>query len=39
VEVEFLEKRPIKDGSRNVIIYKYKTYNQDGVAVLEAQNT
>jgi len=39
VEVEFLEKRPIKDGSRNVIIYKYRTYNQDGVAVLEAQNT
>ncbi|MBI4772652.1 MAG: MaoC family dehydratase N-terminal domain-containing protein [Deltaproteobacteria bacterium] len=38
VEVEFIEKRPIKDGSRNVIIYKYKTYNQDGLAVLEAQN-
>jgi len=39
VKVEFLERRPIKDGSRNVIIYKYRTYNQDGVAVLEAQNT
>ncbi len=38
VEVEFIEKRPIKDGSRHVIIYDFKTYNQDGVAVLAAQN-
>jgi len=39
VEVEFLEKKPLKDGKRHAIIYKFKTYNQDGTAVLEAQNT
>ena len=39
VEIDFLEKKPLKDGSRHAIIYKFKTYNQHNKAVLEAQNT
>jgi acyl dehydratase len=39
VEVDFMEKKPIKDGSRSTILYKFRTYNQDDVAVFEAQNT
>lgn len=38
VEIDFIEKKVIKDGKRSIILYKYKTYNQDGTAVLEAQN-
>lgn len=39
VEVEFMGKKSVKDGSRTIIFYKFKTYNQDGHPVLEAQNT
>ena len=39
VEVEFIEKKPVKDGSRGIIMYKFQTVNQDGQPVLEAQNT
>ncbi|MBE0618660.1 MAG: MaoC family dehydratase N-terminal domain-containing protein [Proteobacteria bacterium] len=38
VEVEFIEKQPTKNGKRNIITYKFKTLNQDGTTVLEAQN-
>ena len=39
VEVAFIEKKPVKDGSRRIIMYKFQTVNQDGQPVLEAQNT
>ena len=39
VEVAFIEKKPVKDGSRSIITYKFLTVNQDGQPVLEAQNT
>lgn len=39
VEVAFIEKKPVKDGSRSIITYKFQTVNQDGQPVLEAQNT
>lgn len=39
VEVAFMEKKQIKDGSREIIMYKFQTINQDGQPVLEAQNT
>jgi 3-hydroxybutyryl-CoA dehydratase len=39
VKVEFMEKKPVKGGSRSIIFYKFKTYNQNGLAVFEAQNT
>jgi acyl dehydratase len=39
VEVEFMEKKSVKGGSRSIVFYKFKTYNQHGVPVLEAQNT
>ena len=39
VEVEFIGKKPVKDGSRNLIFYKFTTFNQDDHPVLEAQNT
>lgn len=39
VEVEFIDKKPVKDGSRNIIMYKFQTVNQHGKPVLEAQNT
>ena len=39
VEVEFMQKKSIKEGTRNIITYKYTTYNQNGKPVLEAVNT
>ena len=39
VEVEFMQKKSIKEGSRNLITYKFTTYNQNGKPVLEAVNT
>ena len=39
VEVAFMEKKPIKDGSRSIIMYEFQTFNQDGKPVLEARNT
>lgn len=39
VEVDFMDKKPVKDGSRHAVMYKFRTYNQNDQAVLEAQNT
>ncbi len=39
VEVELLQKKSIKEGTRNIITYKFTTYNQNGKPVLEAVNT
>jgi acyl dehydratase len=39
VEVEFMDKKPTKDSRRNIIFYKFQTFNQHGRPVLEAQNT
>nr|HID59369.1 hypothetical protein [Desulfobacterales bacterium] len=39
VEVELIETRKIKDGSRGVTTYKWTTYNQNDKPVLEAVNT
>jgi acyl dehydratase len=39
VEVEFIDKKPGKDGRRSIIFYKFQTINQNGIPVLEAQNT
>lgn len=39
VEVEFLQKKSVKEGTRNIINYKFTTYNQNDKPVLEAVNT
>lgn len=39
VEVELLEKKSIKEGTRNLINYKFTAYNQNDKPVLEAINT
>jgi acyl dehydratase len=39
VKVELVEKKSIKEGSRNIINYKFTTYNQNDKPVLEAVNT
>ena len=39
VEVEFMDKKPTKDSRRNIVFYKFQTFNQHGRPVLEAQNT
>jgi len=39
VEVELIETKKIKDGTRGVTTYKWTTYNQDNKPVLEAVNT
>ncbi len=39
VEIDFMEKKPLKNGSRSAILYKFRTYNQNDIAVFEAQNT
>ena len=37
VEVLFTEKKPIKDGSRSIIMYKFQTFNQDGGLIPHTQ--
>jgi acyl dehydratase len=39
VEVEFIQKKSVKEGTRDIINYKFTTYNQHGKPVLEAVNT
>ena len=39
VEVECVAKKSVKAGTRDIITYKFTTYNQDGKPVLEAQNS
>jgi len=39
VEVEYTGKKSIKQGTRNLITYRFTTYNQNDNAVLEAVNT
>ncbi len=39
VEVECVAKKRVKEGTRDIITYKFTTYNQDGKPVLEAQNS
>jgi acyl dehydratase len=39
VEVEFIEKKGVKEGTRDLINYKFTTYNQHDKPVLEAVNT
>lgn len=39
VEAELMEKKSVKDGARNIITYKFTTYNQNDKPVLEAVNT
>jgi acyl dehydratase len=39
VEAAFIDKKPVKDGSRSIIFYKFQTINQNGIPVLEAQNS
>ena len=39
VEVELIQKKSVKEGTRNIINYKFTTYNQHDKPVLEAVNT
>ena len=39
VEAELIEKKSVKEGMRNIITYKFITYNQNDKPVLEAVNT